>query len=140
MHSHLQSHFEAALRVFRYLKSVPDAGIVYTKSSSKSISAYVDSNWAKCKMTRRSVSGYCVFVFGSLVSWKIKKQTTLLRSSDEPENRSLASATCEVMWIVKVLKYLNFENVVPVSLYRDNSFIIQIAANPVMHEKLSILI
>ncbi|GKB93161.1 ribonuclease H-like domain-containing protein [Tanacetum coccineum] len=34
MHSPLQSHFEAALRVLRYLKSAPGAGIIYTKSST----------------------------------------------------------------------------------------------------------
>ncbi|GKA44535.1 ribonuclease H-like domain-containing protein [Tanacetum coccineum] len=64
MHSPLQSHFEDALRVLRYLKSAPGAGTIYTKSSPSSIKAYADSDWAKCKMTRRSVSGYCVFVCG----------------------------------------------------------------------------
>ncbi|GJU96511.1 ribonuclease H-like domain-containing protein [Tanacetum coccineum] len=52
MHSPLQSHFEVALRVLRYLKSAPGAGIIYTKYSTSSISAYADSDWAKCKMTR----------------------------------------------------------------------------------------
>ncbi|GJT40335.1 ribonuclease H-like domain-containing protein [Tanacetum coccineum] len=83
MHSPLLSHFETALRVLRYLKSAPSAGIVYTKSSSRFVSAYADSDWAKCKMTRTSVSGYCVFVFGGLVSWKSKKQATLSRFSAE---------------------------------------------------------
>ncbi|GJV48996.1 ribonuclease H-like domain-containing protein [Tanacetum coccineum] len=135
MHSPLQSHFEAALRVLRYLKSAPGAGISYTKSSSSSICAYADSDWAKCKMTRRSVSGYCVFIYGCLVSWKSKKQATLSRSSAEAEYRSMASAVCEVMWIIKVLKDLNFSSQIPAFLFCDNSSAIQIAANPVMHEK-----
>ncbi|GKF36501.1 ribonuclease H-like domain-containing protein [Tanacetum coccineum] len=109
MHSPLQSHFEAALKVLRYLKSAPGACIVYTMSINKSVSAYADSDWAKCKMTRRS--------------------------SAEAEYRSMASVTCEVMWIVKILKDLNFKDVIPVSLFCDNSSAIQTAANPVMHEK-----
>ncbi|GJV93864.1 hypothetical protein Tco_1541677 [Tanacetum coccineum] len=79
------SHFEAALRVLRYLKSAPGACIIYTKSATSSISTYADSDWAKCKMTRRSIFGYCVFVCGGLVSWKSKKQATLSRSSAEAE-------------------------------------------------------
>ncbi|GKB07613.1 ribonuclease H-like domain-containing protein, partial [Tanacetum coccineum] len=93
----LQSHFEAALRVLRYLKSAPGASIIYTKSATISISAYADSDWAKCKMTRRSISGYCVFVCGGLVSWKSKKQVTLSRSFAEAEYRSMAYVVCEVM-------------------------------------------
>nr|GEV32984.1 hypothetical protein [Tanacetum cinerariifolium] len=58
-------------------------GIVYTKSGSRSVNAYADSEWAKCKMTRRLVSGYCVFVFDGLASWKSKKPATLSRSSME---------------------------------------------------------
>ncbi|GKD81941.1 ribonuclease H-like domain-containing protein, partial [Tanacetum coccineum] len=168
MHSPLQSHFEAALRVLRYLKSAPGACIIYTKSATSSISTYEDSDWAKCKMTRRiqflgtvflfvvvrchekvrnkplflgrllkqnTVSGYCVFVCGGLVSWKSKKQATLSRSSAEAEYRSMASAVCEVMWIVKVLKDLKFSSNILAVLFCDNSSAIQIAANPVMHEK-----
>ncbi|GJT85167.1 ribonuclease H-like domain-containing protein [Tanacetum coccineum] len=110
MHSPIQSHFEAALRVLRYLKSAPGAGIIYTKSSTSSIRAYADYDWAKCKMTRRSVSRYWVFVCGGFVSWKSKKQATLLRSSAEAEYRSMTYAVCEVMWIVKILKDLNFSS------------------------------
>ncbi|GJT49452.1 ribonuclease H-like domain-containing protein [Tanacetum coccineum] len=135
MHSPLQSHFKVAVRVLRYLKSAPGAGIIYTKSSTITISVYADSDWAKCKMTRRSVSGYCIFVCGGLVSWKSKKQATLSRSFAEAEYRSMAFVVCEVMWIVKILKDLKFSSNIPAILFCDNSSAIQIAANPVMHEK-----
>ncbi|GJY82599.1 ribonuclease H-like domain-containing protein [Tanacetum coccineum] len=51
------------------------------------------------------VTGYCVFVNGSLVSWKSKRQATLSKSLAEAEYKAMASS------------------------------VIQIAANPVMHEK-----
>ncbi|GJT78965.1 putative RNA-directed DNA polymerase [Tanacetum coccineum] len=135
MHFPLQSHFEAALRVLRYLKSAPGAGIRYSKTNSRSVCTYADSDWAKCKMIRKSVSGYCVFISGCLVYWKSKKQATLSRSSVEAEYRSMASAVCEVMWITKILKDLNFSCHIPALLFCDNSSAILIAANPVMHEK-----
>ncbi|GKD20773.1 ribonuclease H-like domain-containing protein, partial [Tanacetum coccineum] len=49
--------------------------------------------------------------------------------------RSMASTTCEVIWIVKLLGEFGIENVVPADLYCDNKSAIQIAATQVMHEK-----
>ncbi|GKA60702.1 ribonuclease H-like domain-containing protein [Tanacetum coccineum] len=90
---------------------------------------------AKCHVTRRSVSGYCVFFNGCMVSWKSKKQATLSKSSAEAEYRSMTAATCELIWVVNILKYLKVTNLLPAKLFCDNSAAIQIAANPVMHEK-----
>ena len=137
MHAPLQSHFNLGLRVLRYLKLAPGSGIGFSKSQTGyNVVAYSDSDWAKCPITRRSISGYCVFVNGNLVSWKSKKQATLSRSSAEAEYRAMASATCEIMWIVKILKDFGVtENLLPIDLCCDNKSAIQIAANPVMHEK-----
>ncbi|GJW57228.1 ribonuclease H-like domain-containing protein [Tanacetum coccineum] len=136
MHSPLKSHLDIAMRVLKYLKLAPGYGIQFSKRDSDfDIAAFSDSDWVKCPVTRRSISDYCVFVNGCLVSWKSKKQSTLSRSSAEAAYRSMASTTCEIMWIVKVMKDLNVENLIPANLYCDNKLAIQIATNPVMHEK-----
>ncbi|GJV29475.1 ribonuclease H-like domain-containing protein [Tanacetum coccineum] len=49
--------------------------------------------------------------------------------------RSIASTTCEDMWILKILKDLGLDKLTHVTLYHDNKSAIQIAANRVMHEK-----
>ncbi|GJX04949.1 ribonuclease H-like domain-containing protein [Tanacetum coccineum] len=126
----------ATLRLLNYLKLAPSYGIDFSKSNiGFSVTAYSDSDWAKCPMTRRPVSGNCVFVNRSLVSWKSKKQVTLSKSSAEAEYRAMASSTYEIMWIFKVLKDLGLKDLVLVALHCDNKYAIQIAANPVMHEK-----
>nr|GEW25857.1 ribonuclease H-like domain-containing protein [Tanacetum cinerariifolium] len=84
MHSPLQSHFDLGLRLLRYLKLDLGSGINFAKSHSKfSVIAYSDSDWAKCLVTRRPVTGYCVFVNGSLVFWKSKRQATLYKCSHQ---------------------------------------------------------
>nr|GEX93053.1 ribonuclease H-like domain-containing protein [Tanacetum cinerariifolium] len=136
MHALLQSHFNLALRLLRHLKLAHGSGIDFSKDNSGiQVVAYSDSDWAKCPMTRKFVSGYCVFVNKSLVSWKSKKQPTLSKSSAEAEYRAMTATTYEVMWIVKILKDMGLKYLLHVELHCDNKATIQIAANPVMHEK-----
>ncbi|GJW91119.1 ribonuclease H-like domain-containing protein [Tanacetum coccineum] len=49
--------------------------------------------------------------------------------------RALSSVTSEVIWILKILKDLKCEKLLPVSLYRDGNTAIKIAANPVFNER-----
>lgn len=76
-------HWFAALRVVRYLKGHPGQGIHLSSDSSLRLSAYCDSDWDACPITRRSVTGYFITLGQSAISWKTKKQATVSRSSAE---------------------------------------------------------
>ncbi|KAJ0754023.1 putative RNA-directed DNA polymerase [Helianthus annuus] len=135
MHKPSKSHLQIALRLLRYLKKSPGKGILFTKGTSFDLTAYADSDWGKCVETRRSVTGFCIFLGNSLVSWKSKKQNTVSRSSAEAEYRAMCSATCEIMWLANILKELNIQIELPISLFCDNSAAISITANPVFHDR-----
>ncbi|GJZ21912.1 hypothetical protein Tco_0558951 [Tanacetum coccineum] len=90
---------------------------------------------AKCKVTRKSVIGYVVFMGKNLVSWKSKKQSMLYKSSIEVVYRAMNNVTCEVIWILKVFTELNVDTSIPVPLHCDNSSTKQIAVNPVFHKR-----
>ncbi|GJW38223.1 ribonuclease H-like domain-containing protein, partial [Tanacetum coccineum] len=101
MHNPLKSHLKIALKVIRYLKGYPSKGVnvIRTSTSVNVLKAYTDADWTRCTDTRRSVTGYCVFMNNSLVSSKSKKQNTMSKSSTEAEYRALASVTSEVVWV-----------------------------------------
>ncbi|GKD49604.1 ribonuclease H-like domain-containing protein [Tanacetum coccineum] len=75
MHSSFVSHSKIAFKILRYLKGTPGMGVHITKIPGMNLCAYSNADWAKCIVTGKLVIGYCVFLCGSLVSWKSKKQT-----------------------------------------------------------------
>jgi len=67
----------AALHVLQYLKGAPNLGILLNKNPSFDLLAYYDTDWASCPHSKKSVSGFVIFLGNTLVSWKSKKQVTL---------------------------------------------------------------
>ena len=139
-------HWDAALRVLRYLKTAPGLGILYsdqghcrvgafTEEGDGRVSGFSDADWAGCPFSRRSTTGYCVFVGGNLVSWKSKKQHTVSRSSAESEYRAMADVTSEMIWVRRLLKELGVVSNDLMRLYCDNQSAIHIAKNQVFHER-----
>lgn len=131
----LQHHYQAATRILRYLKSCPAKGLFFPAQSDLKLSAFADSDWASCLETRKSVTGFCLFLGPSLVAWKSKKQSTVSRSSSEAEYRALVAVTCEIQWLSYLLKDLQVPLDVPTSLYCDNQSAIYLAHNPTFHER-----
>lgn len=128
-------HLKAAHRVLKYLKGTTDLGLHYSKNSTLSPSIYADADWGTCSDTLRSVTGYCLFIGDSIISWKSKKQHTVSCSSAEAEYRAMAHATCEVVWIDILLRDFGIPKLKAIPLFCDNKAAIYITSNPVFHER-----
>jgi hypothetical protein len=69
-------------------------------SSSSRLVAFSDADWAGCPDSRRSTTGFCIFLGKNRISWCAKKQPTVSKSSAESEYRSVASTCAETLWIL----------------------------------------
>ncbi|RVW47609.1 Copia protein [Vitis vinifera] len=135
LQSPYDSHWDAVIRILRYIKSTPGQGVLYENRGHTQVVGYTDADWAGSPTDRRSTSGYCVFIGGNLISWKSKKQDVVARSSAEAEYRAMALATCELIWLRHLLQELRFGKDEQMKLVCDNQAALHIASNPVFHER-----
>jgi hypothetical protein len=135
MHSPKEIHYNAAVRLLRFLKGSPGKGILFRTEGNSRIEAYVDADWAGCNIDRKSTSGWCIYVFGNLVSWRSKKQSVVARSSAEAEYRAIAVCMCEILWVQKIMRELRLAISTPTCLYNDGQSAIEITKNPVQHDR-----
>ncbi|KAL2933792.1 Retrovirus-related Pol polyprotein from transposon TNT 1-94 [Bienertia sinuspersici] len=127
-------HWDAAIRVLRYIKGSPGQGILLQPGDMQ-LNAFCDSDWAACPLTRRSLTGYFFLLGRSPMSWKTKKQATVSRSSAEAEYRAMAVTTCELKWLKALLHSLGVLHSWPMKLFCDSQSALHIAKNPVFHER-----
>ncbi|RVW56409.1 Retrovirus-related Pol polyprotein from transposon RE2 [Vitis vinifera] len=108
LQSPCNNHWDAVIRILRYIKGIPGQGMLYEDRGHTQIVGYTDADWAGSPSDRRSTSGYCVFIGGNLISWKSKKQDVVARSSTEAEYRAMDLAICELIWLRQLLQELRF--------------------------------
>ena len=75
-----------------------------------------------------------MFLGGSLVAWKTKKQVAVSRSSVEAELRAMALLIAEVTWLRWLLADFGVSVTTPTPLLSDSTGAISIACDPVKHE------
>ncbi|XP_062102945.1 uncharacterized mitochondrial protein AtMg00810-like [Humulus lupulus] len=129
-----QPHYKAAQKLLEYLKGNPAQGLffhsatcslsnnvaaLHLSASNFQLKAFSDVDWATCLDTRRSITGYYIYLGKSLVSWKSKKQTTVSRSFAEAEYRAMANTTCKLLWLLALLKDFRIQHTQTTVMYRD---------------------
>jgi hypothetical protein len=126
-------HLTAVKRIMRYLKYSPNIGLWYPKGAQFDLVGFSDSDYAGCKVDRKSTSGGCQLIGRSLVSWSSKKQNSVALSTAEAEYISAGSCCAQLLWMKQtLLDYgVKFKEI---PLLCDNSAI-KIANNPVQHSR-----
>nr|GEV39392.1 ribonuclease H-like domain-containing protein [Tanacetum cinerariifolium] len=114
MHDPREPHLSAPKRILRYVR---------------------DADWAGCPTTRRSTSGYCVFLGNNLFSWSSMRQPMLSRSSAEAEYRGVANDVDDTCWLRNLLRELHTSLSSAMLVYYDNVSAVYLSCNPVQHQR-----
>jgi hypothetical protein len=133
-----ECHLVAVKRILRYLVATPCFGIWYPKGSTFDLIGYSDSDYAGCKVDRKSTSGTCQFLGRSLVSWSSKKQTSVALSNVEAEYVAAGQCCTQLLWMRQTLRDFGY-NLSKVPLLCDNESAIRMADNPIEHSRTKLI-
>ena len=129
-----ETHLIAIKRILRYLKHTPSIGRWYPKRAIFELVGYSDSDYAGCKVDRKSTSGWCHLLGRSLVSWSSKKQNSVALSTTEVEYIAAGTCCAQILYMKQTL--LDYDVVLEkVHLLCDNESAVKLANNPVQHSR-----
>ena len=100
------NHWNATKGVLRYIQGTKHFGILYKKTKNFVLGGLLDVDFAGSIDDRASTSGYLMNMGSATVSWSCKKQAIVATSTAEAEYISAWEATCETVWLRRVLQDL----------------------------------
>jgi len=99
-----ESYLKAAKRILKYLKGTTNIGLRYPSHSPIHLIGYSDSNFAGCKLDRKSTSGSCHLLGSCLIYWHSKKQACVALSTAEAEYIAVGSCCAQILWLKQQLE------------------------------------
>ena len=129
-----ESHTNTLKRIIKYVKTIAEFGVWYSKDTSDVLVGYFDADWAGNADDRKSTSGGCFYVGNNLVSWMSKKQNSISLSTAEAEYIVAGSCCAQLLWMQKLLHDYGIcqEHL---TIYCDNTSAINISKNLVQHSR-----
>jgi hypothetical protein len=128
-----QMHWNAAMRVLRYLAGTADLALVY-KASGCRLEAFCDADYAGDVDSRKSTGGFAFMLNEGAVSWASKLQPTVAVSTTEAEYMAAAAAAKEALWFSKLLATFGL-TVSPISIWCDSQSAMHLIKNAVVSQR-----
>jgi len=127
-------HWQAVKRVFRYLRSTTDYGLLYRKIENPKVVCYSDADWAGDQDNRKSTSGMVTFLTSGPISFRAQQQSVVALSTTEAEYIAASEAVKDLIWIQRFVKELKLD-VAKSLLLCDNESALKLIRNPEFHQR-----
>jgi len=99
-------HWIVVKHVIRYLRGTVEYGLRYLGGDGVRLQGYLDSDWAESAVDRKSTSRCCFSLGSAVITWSNRKQTSATLSLIEAEYITVSMASCEAIWLRKLLTCL----------------------------------
>lgn len=127
------THFNYAKRVLKYLQKTKHYCLEYSKGNVE-LQGYVDADWASDSLDRKSYTGFCFVMNGSVISWQSRKQKTVSLSSTEAEYVALSEASREAVYLKNLMYEITGKQCI-VRLYCDNQSALKLSTSHQSHNR-----
>ena len=116
------------------MKGTEDYDLFYKKGDmNRELIGFSDGDFAGDRHDRKSTSS-CIVLFGGMaVSWSSQKASIVALSSCEAEYIAATSATCQAIWMIRLIRELTSNDESMVKLLVDNQSVITLSKNTGHH-------
>lgn len=129
-----EDHLVAVKHILRYVAGTSNWGLWYGRKEEvqANLTGFSDSDFAGDVDTRKSTTGVVFSLSGSPITWQSMKQKVVAQSSCEAEYIAAANATCQALWLARVLSEVQGNAPCVPKLMVDNKSAIALTKNPVL--------
>jgi len=95
----LHDHWTTAVHILHYLKATKTLSLVLGGTHAPSLLGYSDADFANCKNTSWSISGYCYSLGSGIISWQSCKQHLVADSTCYAKYTALHKSSHEAIFL-----------------------------------------
>ena len=125
--------YKEMLRVIKFVLDTKNSGLKiapkFDNDKQWELTCYSDRYYAKEPKTRRSVSGYILYVKGVPICWRSKAQRAVTLSSSKAEWFALSEAVKEIVFVLQLLESIHIKVKIPIIVKVDNVGAIFLSGN-----------
>ncbi|EJK77615.1 hypothetical protein THAOC_00541 [Thalassiosira oceanica] len=125
--------YKEMLRVIKYVLDSKEMGLrfepTFDRNEPWDLVGFSDSDYAGDPETRRSVTGYILYIKGVPIIWKSKAQRSVTLSSSEAEWIALSELVKDIKFVLQLLESMNIKVKLPITVRVDNIGAIFMAGN-----------
>ena len=129
----------ALMKMIKYVLETKEKGLKMRPNRNIkdlfTVLEYCDSDYATDRDTRKSVTGYIIYLNGVPISWRSRSQRAVTLSTAESEYYAISEICSEIIFVKNMLEFLELKIEYPIIIRVDNIGAIYLAKNQVLSNR-----